>query len=134
MLGKIPCVYSRFDNGQRIYDEHRFTYRRIEELRHYFPEPFETSDPGRSYFHWYEASQGQDGVPRLPRPEHTLKEQGGFSEKLSREHTPKEQGGFSGMLSREHTLRRLIRSHAPEPALKLARAARRALRGISNRG
>ena len=67
VLGKIPCVYSKFDNGERIYDEHRLTYRRMEELMNYFPDPFSSSDPGHSYYHWYQAIAGRDGVPLLPR-------------------------------------------------------------------
>jgi hypothetical protein len=52
-LSKIPCVYSMFSNGERILDEHRLLYRRLIDLMNYFPEPFDASDPGKSYFHWY---------------------------------------------------------------------------------
>jgi hypothetical protein len=88
-LSKIPCVYNSFGNGSRISDAHRFLYRRREDLMRAFPDPFDASDPGHSYFHWYEKHGAQ------PEQRHLVK---------------------------------LIRKHAPEPALRLAKKARTAWR------
>jgi hypothetical protein len=93
-LGKIPCVYDCFNNGRRIADAHRLLYRRREDLMRAFPDPFDTSDRGRSYFHWYE-------------------KHGAFPE--------------------GRPLVKLIRKRAPEPALRLARMARRVWRSWSLR-
>jgi hypothetical protein len=54
-LGKIDCVYDSFSSGERITSTHRLIYRRREDLIRAFPDPFDASDPGRSYFHWYQA-------------------------------------------------------------------------------
>jgi hypothetical protein len=54
LLGKIPCRYGSFSNGQKITDAHRLLYRCRIDLMDYFPDPFDTSDLGHSYFHWYE--------------------------------------------------------------------------------
>jgi hypothetical protein len=99
-LGKLPCKYSRFENAEPIHDEHRLTYRLREDVMNYFPDPFSTSDPGQSYFHWYQATNKTDEAPQLP--------------------------------VLEHPLRRFIVAHSPEPALRLARSARRALRGLAS--
>jgi hypothetical protein len=53
-LGGQECIYNSFENGQRITERHRLTYRHREDLIRAFPDPFQTSDRGRSYFHWYE--------------------------------------------------------------------------------
>jgi len=53
-LRKIKCVYDAFSNGERITDSHRLLYRRSEELIRDYPDPFDASDPARSYFHWYQ--------------------------------------------------------------------------------
>ncbi len=90
-LCKIPCIYNAFKNGQKITDAHRLLYRSREDLMRAFPDPFDASDPGRSYFHWYEkhgAHAEKEGDPLV----------------------------------------KLIRKHAPEPALRLARKARTAWR------
>jgi hypothetical protein len=84
-LGRIQCMYESFRNGQRITDGHRLLYRSREDLVRTFPDPYDTSVPNRSYFHWYKAN-----APRGDRP----------------------------------PLLRLLRDHAPSPALHLARRAR----------
>jgi hypothetical protein len=53
-LGGIPCIYNSFQNGKRISDAHRLVYRRRDDLPLHFPDPFETSDPRRSYYRWFE--------------------------------------------------------------------------------
>jgi hypothetical protein len=88
-LGKIPCVYHAFDNGAKITDKQRFLYRQREDLIRAFEDPFDTSDPGRSYFHWYQ----KHGASAEPRP-----------------------------------IVKLIKKHAPEPALRFARHARKVWR------
>jgi hypothetical protein len=101
-LAGIPCVYGSFDNGQRISDAHRLVYRRSPDLIEAFPDPFDTSNPRRSYCRWYArhgAVASVDG--RSDRP---------------------------GQL-----MRQLIKAHAPEPALRLARKARRVILGFSPR-
>ena len=100
VLGKIPCIYTTFKNGRRITDAHRLLYRRREDLMHAFPDPFDTSDPKHSYFHWYEA------------------------------HAPKSKEAEPPVVV-AHRLRQMIRAHAPEPAIRLARSARSALRRLS---
>jgi hypothetical protein len=88
-LRQIDCVYNSFRNGRRITDAHRLFYRRRPELTDAFPDPFETRDRRRSYFHYYRArSHGVDRQAFL----------------------------------------KLIRDHAPPPALRLARSARSAWR------
>ena len=53
-LSKIDCIYNSFSNGERITTAHRLLYRRNPDVVRHFPEPFDASDPGRSYFHWYQ--------------------------------------------------------------------------------
>jgi hypothetical protein len=103
LLGKLPCVYSRFNNGQSISDGHRILYRRIDELALHFPEPFDAIDPRRSYFHWYEA-EGRNWSWAL--------DGGTF-----RDAPP--------------SFKQLIKAHVPEPALRLARSARKIIRRVA---
>ncbi len=53
-LGGLECIYNSFENGQRITERHRLTYRHREDLIHGFPDPYQTSDANRSYYNWYE--------------------------------------------------------------------------------
>ena len=53
-LGGIDCIYNSFRNGRRIKDVHRLVYRRREDLMECFADPFDTSDPRRSYLRWFE--------------------------------------------------------------------------------
>jgi hypothetical protein len=99
-LGKVPCVYSCYDNGNRITDAHRLLYRRSEDLGRSFPNPFDTSDPNRSYLSWFEANGGK------------YLEAGTVGEA-------------------PHPLKRVVRAHAPETVLRLARTARSVLRRYS---
>jgi glycosyltransferase involved in cell wall biosynthesis len=52
----IPWRYARFDNGEPITEEHRRLYRERVDLQRAFPDPFSTSDPNHSYYHWHEAN------------------------------------------------------------------------------
>ena len=56
-LGKIDCIYNSFSNGERITSAQRLLYRRRPDLMRAFPDPFDASDPRRSYFHWYQTEQ-----------------------------------------------------------------------------
>jgi len=103
-LGEIPCVYGKFENGQRITDAHRLLYRVRPDLMQAFPDPFRTVDPGRSYFHWFAA--------------HATVRDGRVVEAL---------------LPPAQRLRRLVKAHAPAPAIAIARRARRFLAGTPSR-
>jgi hypothetical protein len=93
-LGTLPSVYSLFSNGRPITERHRLLYRRREDLLRTFPDPFDTHDPGQSYYHWYE-KHGQKPEPR--------------------------------------SMFKLLKAHAPEPALRMARRARSAWRRFAVR-
>ena len=101
VLGKIPCAYGSFSNGQRVTDAHRLLYRRREDLLAAFPDPYDATDAETSYFHWYQASERRDDLGELS-------------------------------LHGSQRLRNLIKAHAPEPALRLARSARRAIRAFAH--
>ena len=66
ILGQIDCIYNRFSNGEPITAEHRLLYRRREDLIRAFPDPFDTTDPARSYLHWYLADQAAANPPPPP--------------------------------------------------------------------
>jgi hypothetical protein len=91
-LSEIDCVYNTFSDGERITSAHRLLYRRRPDLMLAFADPFDVSDPGRSYLHWYRTH----GWKRHANP-----------------------------------LMKIVRAHAPEPALRLARRARSAWRRFS---
>jgi hypothetical protein len=88
-LGKIDCIYNTFSNGERITSAQRLLYRRRGDLIRAYADPFDATDPGRSYFHWHRAHGSE------PEPKSILK---------------------------------VIKAHAPSPALRLARTARSAWR------
>jgi glycosyltransferase involved in cell wall biosynthesis len=52
----IPWAYGVYDNGDAITRQQRVLYREREDLRNAFPNPFDTSDPAVSYWHWYRAN------------------------------------------------------------------------------
>ena len=58
-LGKIPCVYSSFDNGELISKKQRFIYRHRLDLQKAYPNPFSTDDFNNSYLNWH-INNGQD--------------------------------------------------------------------------
>lgn len=61
-LGKLPCVYSYFDNSELIAKEQRLLYRQRIDLQKAYKNPFyvyEAFDTSKSYFHWYSA-HGKD--------------------------------------------------------------------------
>lgn len=59
-LGRLPCVYARFDNGEPITKMQRILYRERADLREAFPDPFATGDPTRSYHHWFTANSAAE--------------------------------------------------------------------------
>lgn len=102
-LGKVPCVYANYKSGAKIENAHRLLYRRRDDLMNAFPDPFDDTSPDGTYLGWY---YGPHNTPaEVPAP-------------LRVEERP--------------SIKQLIRAHAPEPALKMARSARSALRRFSN--
>jgi hypothetical protein len=72
-LGKIPCRYNRYDNGEKVLSVHRRLYRERGDLQRAFPSPFETHDINRSYYHWYEANvDGEQGSEGHAADDHEL--------------------------------------------------------------
>ena len=69
-LGKINCIYNSFSNGEPITSAHRWLYRRREDLIRAFPNPFDASDAGSSYFHWFLANGNQQTstTPKVDPP------------------------------------------------------------------
>jgi hypothetical protein len=68
-LGHLPCVYSRYTNGEPITKLHRLLYRERRDLQAAFPDPFDTADVNRSYWHWFQANgqaelESSTGGPR----------------------------------------------------------------------
>jgi lipopolysaccharide biosynthesis glycosyltransferase len=114
ILGRTPCAYSRFENGLPIDDIHRLLYRRRPDLQRYFPNPFETHDPRHSYFHWF-AKVVEERDPDNYKYILDL-----IAERSNRQSEPP-----------TNPVVRLIKKHAPEPALRIARSARDVLRRLS---
>ena len=54
IFGKIPCVYSYFENSELITKEQRLLYRDRIDLQQAYPDPFSTEKtPDHSYLNWY---------------------------------------------------------------------------------
>lgn len=62
-LGKIPCHYGTFDNGEVISQDQRLLYRYREDLQQAYPDPFATADPNHSYYHWFINQGSQEYIP-----------------------------------------------------------------------
>jgi hypothetical protein len=54
-LSRIPWKYRAFDNGVPVTSAHRKTYRTRADLQEAFPDPYSTTDPNDSFYHWFEA-------------------------------------------------------------------------------
>ncbi len=66
-LGRHPCVYASYENGEPITRMQRVLYRERGDLRTAFPDPFATADPARSYLHWFQANaQAEIDAGRVP--------------------------------------------------------------------
>ncbi len=117
-LGKAPCVYARYKSGIKIEDAHRLLYRQRDDLSRHFPDPYDDSDPSRSYRHWYQSHI--ESAPAEPEP---IAAPG-----LDDDHVSASPPSRNNARS---SVKRLIRAHAPEPALRMARSARSALRRFS---
>lgn len=67
-LGKIPCVYSTYENGELITIQQRLLYRQRVDLQQAFPNPFYVSDKfdtNKSYLHWFMAHGESEWVEQL---------------------------------------------------------------------
>ncbi len=69
-LSNLPWAYGLFENGERILNIHRKRYRERVDLQSAFPNPYRTSDPSRSYLHWFNRNdESRLGFrTRLPQP------------------------------------------------------------------
>ncbi len=61
LYGDYPWAYAAFDNGKTITGAHRRLYRSRADLQAAFPDPYSTSDPNRSYCHWFALKSGLGG-------------------------------------------------------------------------
>ncbi|MBV1774743.1 hypothetical protein KSF73_03330 [Burkholderiaceae bacterium DAT-1] len=61
-LGKLPCKYGVFSNGEKVSAAHRFTYRSRPDLIAYFASPMDASNVNASYFHWFAQEYGSNGA------------------------------------------------------------------------
>ena len=67
-LGRLPSVYAQFDNGQPITKVQRVLYRERMDLQQAFPDPYDTQDVNRSYWHWFEANAQAELGPAAVGP------------------------------------------------------------------
>lgn len=125
-IGKIPCIYTRYNSGAKIEDDHRITFRHREDLIRYFADPFDDSKPETSFPHWYETHGKAETAPSRPKPPTAVA-------------VPEPVEPVVVVESAEPLapadpspgLRKLIRSHAPEPAVKAYHSVRAAWRRLS---
>ena len=68
LWGPRACVYQHFSNGQAITRKHRVLYRERPDLQAAFPQPFDASDPSRSYCHWFEAHGASEWAMATAEP------------------------------------------------------------------
>jgi hypothetical protein len=94
LLGKLPCIHGSYRNGERVPDTHRLLYRGRPDLMVRFPDPYETFPESSSYYHWCQSHGSELAAGVTLRP-----------------------ARFAG-------LKRIVRKHAPEPALHMARRIR----------
>lgn len=52
-FAQFPWALGSFNNGEPIADAQRVLYRDRIDLQRAFPDPFDVSNPGASYYHWY---------------------------------------------------------------------------------
>jgi len=97
-LGKISCIHAFYANGERVPDAHRLVYRNRPDLQAKFPNPYETASESRSFLHWCQA------------------------------HPDEVASGAVASEPRWSGLRKLVRKHAPEPAMHMARRVRNLVR------
>ena len=62
-LGKHPCHYATFDNGEKITKDQRLLYRYRKDLQEIYPNPFSTFNPQQSYYHWFQNHSAKDYIP-----------------------------------------------------------------------
>ena len=52
-FSQFPWTLASFSNGEAISEAHRLLYRDRSDLQKAFPNPFDATNPGASYYHWY---------------------------------------------------------------------------------
>ena len=62
-VGEIPWKYNTYENGVAIGSVDREIYRKTPLLRDRFPDPFATSIPERSFYHWLRAKAASQSGP-----------------------------------------------------------------------
>ncbi|MBN9374322.1 MAG: hypothetical protein J0I40_02800, partial [Cellulomonas sp.] len=127
-IGKIPCIYTRYKSGAKIEDAHRIVFRNREDLIRYFADPFDDSKPETSFPHWFEVYGKAETTPADAeplRPAVTAQPSPAVQSIVPMSPLP----GASPEPAPK--LRRLIRSHAPEPAVKALHSMRAAWRRLS---
>ncbi|WP_165073526.1 glycosyltransferase family protein [Paludisphaera rhizosphaerae] len=123
-IGKIPCIYTRYKSGAKIPDVHRTIYREREDLMRYFADPFDDAKPETSFPHWYEVHGKGETGQATTQPAAEIVE----PTPASVIEAPVE---ITAPAEASPNLRKLIRSHAPEPAVKAYHSVRAALRRLS---
>ena len=97
-LGSVPCIHAAYANGLRVPDAHRLVYRNRPDLQAKYPNPYETESESRSFLHWCQT------------------------------HPDEVAAGAVASEARWAGLRKLVRKHAPEPAIHMARRVRSLVR------
>jgi hypothetical protein len=58
LLGKLPCRYAFYDNGDEVRPAERLLYRYREELSDHFPDPYACPPTGMGYRAWFQSNAG----------------------------------------------------------------------------
>ena len=58
LLGKLPCRYAFYDNGDEVRPAERLLYRYREELSDRFPDPYACPPTGMGYRDWFQSNAG----------------------------------------------------------------------------
>ncbi len=58
LLGKLPCRYAFYDNGNEVRPAERLLYRYREELSDRFPDPYACPPKGIGYRAWFQSNAG----------------------------------------------------------------------------
>jgi lipopolysaccharide biosynthesis glycosyltransferase len=58
--GKTPCVFSSFDNGDKITSLQRMIYRNNIQLQSNYPDPFNTQNKKNSFYNWLQENSSQN--------------------------------------------------------------------------
>ncbi len=73
-LGKLPCVYSFYSNGETISDLHRKVYRSRQDLIDAFPHPAQVTEDKKCYFWWFKTEYQDREMPlySIGSPSHEM--------------------------------------------------------------